>query len=138
VANEVVARFLDGKVIKGVSLDVDPNRPICHVRTGERRMVEVKLTTLKALYFVKDLVGDTKRDDSTLLAEADERSHGSYPIDIEFIDGERLVGFTVRYPPIRPFFFVLPADCAQQQHPRPREPGGRQADAAAGGRLTRV
>jgi hypothetical protein len=110
VANEVVARFLDGKVIKGVSLDVDPNRPICHVRTGERRMVEVKLTTLKALYFVKDLVGDAKRDDSTLLAEADERSHGSYPIDIEFIDGERLVGFTVRYPPIRPFFFVLPAD----------------------------
>ena len=46
MANEVVARFLDGKVIKGVSLDVDPNRPICHVRTGERRMVEVKLTTL--------------------------------------------------------------------------------------------
>ena len=110
MANEVVARFLDGKVIKGVSLDVDPNRPICHVRTGERRMVEVKLTTLKALYFVKDLVGDAKRDDSALLAEADERSHGSYPIDIEFIDGERLVGFTVRYPPIRPFFFVLPAD----------------------------
>ena len=110
MANEVVARFLDGKVIKGVSLDVDPNRPIFHVRTGERRMVEVKLTTLKALYFVKDLVGDAKRDDSALLAEADERSHGSYPIDIEFVDGERLVGFTVRYPPIRPFFFVLPAD----------------------------
>lgn len=110
MANEVVARLIDGTVIKGISLDVDPNRPSFHVRTGEQRVVEVKLTTLKALFFVKDLVGDAKREDSASLAEADERSHGIYPIDLEFIDGERLVGFTVRYPPIRPFFFVLPAD----------------------------
>jgi hypothetical protein len=35
---------------------------------------------------------------------------GSYSIELEFADGERLVGLTVRFPPVRPFFFVLPAD----------------------------
>jgi hypothetical protein len=109
VANEVVARLLDGRVIKGVSLDVDPGRPICHIRT-EERMVEVKLAALKALFFVKDLGGDARREDSSALIPADERARGAQAIDIQFIDGERLVGLTVRYPPVRPFFFVLPAD----------------------------
>jgi 23S rRNA pseudouridine1911/1915/1917 synthase len=31
-------------------------------------------------------------------------------IEVEFVDGERILGLTVRYPPIKPFFFVLPAD----------------------------
>ena len=30
MANEVVAHYLDGRVVKGVSLDVDPGRPVCH------------------------------------------------------------------------------------------------------------
>jgi len=34
------------------------------------------------------------------------------PIEIEFADGERLVGLTVRFPPVKPFFFILPADDA--------------------------
>lgn len=109
MANEVVAHFLDGRVIKGSSLDVDVGRPTCHIKTAEKT-VEVKLTALKALYFVKDLVGNSKREDSLALAAADERARGSFPIEVEFADGERLVGLTVRYPPVRPFFFVLPAD----------------------------
>jgi hypothetical protein len=44
------------------------------------------------------------------LEAGDGRARGSFPIALEFADGEKLVGLTVRYPPIRPFFFVLPAD----------------------------
>jgi hypothetical protein len=109
MANEVVARYLDGRVVKGVSLDVDPARPVCHIRTGQGSL-EVKLKELKALFFVKDLVGDASRDELLKLEPGDGRARGSFPIELEFADGEKLVGLTVRYPPIRPFFFVLPAD----------------------------
>lgn len=110
MANEVVAHYLDGRLVKGISLDVDPGRPRCHIRTGSGGAVEVKLSDLKALFFVKDLVGDAKREDAAKLSDDDGRARGSFPIALEFVDGERLVGLTVRYPPVRPFFFVLPAD----------------------------
>ena len=35
MANEVVAHYLNGRIVKGVSLDVDPGRPKFHVRTDE-------------------------------------------------------------------------------------------------------
>ena len=109
MANEVVAHYLNGKVVKGVSLDVDPGRPLRHIRTAEGAL-EVKLKELKALFFVKNLVGDAARDEARKLEPGDGRARGSFPIELEFVDGEKLVGLTVRYPPIRPFFFVLPAD----------------------------
>ena len=109
MANEVVARYQDGRIVKGISLDVDPGRPLFHIRTAQDTL-EVKLTELKALFFVKDLVGDSGRTDVLALEPRDGRARGSYPIELEFADGERLVGLTVRYPPVRPFFFVLPAD----------------------------
>ncbi|HWB39944.1 MAG TPA: hypothetical protein VG500_01735 [Gemmatimonadales bacterium] len=112
MANEVVAHYLNGRIVKGVSLDVDPGRPKFHVRTVSEGTLEVKLTELKALFFVKDLVGDAQRKDVLRLDAGDGRARGSFPIELEFADGERLVGLTVRYPPVRPFFFVLPADPA--------------------------
>jgi hypothetical protein len=110
MANEIVAHYLDGRVVKGVSLDVDPGKPLCHIRTTGQGTLEVKLTDLKALFFVKDLVGDKGRNDILQLEPKDGRARGAFPIELEFADGERLVGLTVRYPPVRPFFFVLPAD----------------------------
>lgn len=112
MANEVVAHYLSGRIVKGVSLDVDPGRPKCHIRTASEGTIEVKLTELKALFFVKDLVGNAGRADASQLAQGDGRARGAFPIELEFSDGERLVGLTVRYPPVRPFFFVLPADPA--------------------------
>ena len=35
MSNLVVARYLDGKLLKGTSLDVDPTRPTFHVRPPE-------------------------------------------------------------------------------------------------------
>jgi len=108
--NEVVAHYLDGRIVKGISLDVDPGKPACHIRTPGQGTLEVKLAELKALFFVKDLTGNAGRKDVLELAAGDGRALGAFPIELEFADGERLVGLTVRYPPIRPFFFVLPAD----------------------------
>jgi len=112
MANEVVAHYLDHRVVKGQSLDVDPAKPTCHVRTAHEGVVEVKLADLKALFFVRDLAGNPDRRDAEAIAAADARARGSVPIEIEFADGERLVGLTVRFPPVKPFFFILPADDA--------------------------
>lgn len=110
MANEVVARFLDGRVIKGVSLDVDPGRPTFHIRSPDGKVAEVKLAQLKALYFVKSLAGDPAHQEGNTIEPTDARVRGAYRIALTFADGERLVGLTVRYPPVKPFFFVLPAD----------------------------
>lgn len=110
MANEVVAHFIDGRLIKGVSLDIDPARPTCHVKTIEGRTVEVKLADLKALFFVRDLTGDPAHEEGTAVDPSDTRARGANRIELEFADGEWVVGLTVRFPPIRPFFYVLPAD----------------------------
>jgi hypothetical protein len=110
MSNAIVARFLDGKIVKGTSFDVDPARPVCHVRTPEKGMIEVPLAELKALYFVKSLPGNAAYNDLHTLDRADPRQRGATPVEIRFKDGERLVGFTGRYPPNRSHFFVLPAD----------------------------
>jgi hypothetical protein len=110
VANEVVAHFIDGRLVKGVCLDVDPGRPTCHITTVERETTEVKLAELKALFFVRDLTGDPARYEESVIHPDDVRTRGASRIELEFADGERLVGLTVRFPPVRPFFYVLPAD----------------------------
>jgi hypothetical protein len=110
MANEVVAHYLDHRIVKGQSLDVDPAKPTCHVRTLEHGVVEVKLADLKALFFVRDLSGDPSRSDEHVVAPTDVRTRGAALIELEFVDGEKLLGLTVRYPPIKPYFFVLPAD----------------------------
>src|SRR5215213_2996037 len=108
VIHKVVARYIDGRVVKGISHDINPKRPFCHIRT-DNGTLSVKLLDLKALFFVKDLVGDAKRKDGHTVETGDRRKPGARPIEIEFGDGERVVGLTVGYPPQGPFFYMLPA-----------------------------
>jgi hypothetical protein len=96
--------------MKGRALDMDPSRPSFHLRSPLHPPIEVKLAELKALFFVKDLDGNPERVDSMQLSEGDIRARGAQQIEVEFADGERIVGLTVRYPPVRPFFYIVPAD----------------------------
>lgn len=112
MSNHVVAHFLDGRLIKGTSLDVQPTKPDCHVRTADQGMVEVKLAELKALFFVKSLVGDSGHTYASELEPGDSRLAGSHRITVTFEDGERLVGLTNRYPPLGKFFWMVPVDAA--------------------------
>ena len=107
--NDVVAHFLDGRLVKGTSLDVAPNRPRCHVKTAEQ-MVEVELGKLKALFFVRDLEGDREYREANTPDPEDMRLRGTKGIEVRFHDGERLVGLTNRFPPTQQYFFVLPID----------------------------
>jgi hypothetical protein len=108
--NLVVARYLDGRTLKGTSLDVDPAKPTFHVRPPEGITAEVKLKELKALFFVRTLEGDMARHEAHALNPADPRALGSTAVSLHFPDGEQIVGLTNRFPPNRPFFFVVPVD----------------------------
>jgi hypothetical protein len=110
MANEVVAHYLDGRLIKGTCLDIDPARPTCHVKTAERGMVQVMLAQLKALFFVRTLGGNPDYEEVKTVDASDARVRGAAPIELQFADGERVVGLTTRFPPVRRFFYVVPAD----------------------------
>src|SRR5262245_58446795 len=107
--NTVVARFKDGRTVKGHSLNVDPDRPTFHVRT-ETGPIEVKLNDLKALFFVKDPTGNPAHNEATAPTPGDNRLVGSQPVLVEFADGEKIIGVTPRFPPTKPFFYVIPID----------------------------
>jgi Family of unknown function (DUF6982) len=110
MANLVVARFADGRTVKGNSLDVDPTRPQCHVRTADGEMVEIALSELKALFFVRTPDGNPEHEEGRAIEPADPRLRGARLIEVTFKDGETVVGLATRYPPNRQFFFIVPVD----------------------------
>jgi Family of unknown function (DUF6982) len=112
MSKPVVARFKDGRVLKGVSLDIDPSRPTFHLRPPQGSPVQISLSELKALFFVRSLDGDAQRTDQQTPDPTDPRARGSSMVVLRFADGEEIVGLTIRYPPNKPYFFVLPVDPA--------------------------
>jgi hypothetical protein len=110
--NKVVARFLDGRLVKGMTADFVPTKDIFHVTPAVAppgtKPVEIRLSDLKALFFVKDFGGDP---DYTERKEFDpSRPVAGRRIRVVFEDGEVLVGVTQGYQPGRPGFFLEPAD----------------------------
>lgn len=110
MGNQVVARFKDGRVLKGTSLDVDHNKPVFHVRPPGGTAEQVRLEDLKALFFVRSLDGDPARDDGRAPDPTDPRLRGSTVVRLTFADSEEIVGLTNRYPPNRDYFYVVPVD----------------------------
>ena len=114
IGNKVVARYRDGRVVKGFTQDFVPNRPSFHLAPeegpGAGKPVLVELAALKAVFFVKDLQGDPRRVDR-LEFEPGKPVIGR-KIRVVFADGETMLGTTHGYQPDRPGFFLAPADPA--------------------------
>ena len=110
--NKVVARYQDGRILKGFASDFLPNKDMFHLALADSppgsKPVEVKVAELKAVFFVKDFAGNPDYKDS-------EEFDASKPvigrkIKVLFSDGELLVGTTQGYQQGRAGFFVIPAD----------------------------
>jgi len=112
--SKIVARYRDGKILKGTTQNFFPNKPVFHVKrqagTGPEALVEVNLESLKAVFFVRDFGGNPKYDERKQLLDG-ERPQGRM-IEVAFRDGELLVGTTTGYDPKRPGFFLFPIDPA--------------------------
>ena len=114
----IVVHYLDGKVIKGTSQDFNPARPIFHLipATGGPA-IDVQCKLLKAVFFVKSLTGDPKRQDLGGFIAAPAATSQGKKLAIRFKDGELLCGYTLSHRPDREGFFLFPAD-AQSNNER--------------------
>jgi hypothetical protein len=108
--NLVVARYTNGCTIKGYTEDFFPNRPVFHVHLRPGESVAVKMADLKAVFFVKDLLGDrTHRKTRDFGPAGHDGAHGK-KIAVLFKDGEVLTGHTLSYVPGKQGFFLFPTD----------------------------
>ncbi len=108
--NKVALRFKDGRVVKGMTQDFMPGKPIFHIHaTGRDQADEVRSEDLKAVFFVKDFAGRPEYSESREFPEKPQAGKGR-KIAVLFNDGELLTGYTLGYDPKRPGFFVMPTD----------------------------
>jgi len=109
VSERVVARFMDGKTMKGFTRDFIVSRPefsIFQSPEAPDDSVSVPFADLKAVFFVRHFAGNAEyRERKTFHGPAHGRK-----IQVTFNDGETLVGTTQAYRAGGTGFFVTPAD----------------------------
>ena len=108
---KVVARYVDGRLVKGYTFDFGPAQPRFHVfpePSASGPSTQVLVRELKALFFVRDLVGNPARQDGQEF-HSGEAPAGQH-VEVRFRDGEVIVG-TADSPPTDALgFFLVPAD----------------------------
>jgi len=108
---KIVARYINGKVIKGLTQDFFPNKDRFHLQfvgKSTAEASEIDLKDLKAVFFVRDYIGDYQYDERKSYTEGEKAS--GRKMEVTFKDGEVMVGSTLGYDPSRPGFFLFPAD----------------------------
>jgi hypothetical protein len=105
---KVVARFTDGRVVYGYTNDFHPSKAHLHLSPNPRRAAStfIPLSQLKALFFVRDFVGDPTFVDAQVFRQP---SHGRQ-LEVTFYDGEVMVGSTLSFRSEGQGFFLRPAD----------------------------
>jgi len=106
--NLVVARYSDGRVVKGTTVDFLPGRDVMHVQAENGEITLVHHSDLKAVFFVRSLRGNPSHSESNRFDP--DRPVPGRKLRVVFADGEVLIGTTQGYQPNRPGFFLIPAD----------------------------
>lgn len=110
IRSKVVARFVDGRQVKGVTQDFAPDKPVFHVFVGgdeSTKAIPVSIADLKAVFFVRSYEGDKSHRDYKLFDRAKVKAR---KILVWFLDGEKLLGLTLGYNAGKQGFFLTPAD----------------------------
>jgi small nuclear ribonucleoprotein (snRNP)-like protein len=113
IANKIVVKFKDGKIIKGWSTDFGPNKEIFHLHPLEEYgidILEIETSSLKAVFFVKDYKGNKDYKKVRTFEGQSKGIPSQRKIVIIFKDGENFYGTTHSYDPERKGFFVYPID----------------------------
>jgi hypothetical protein len=107
---KIVVRYANGDLLKGFTQDFHPSRaqfslwPGINATPSERVVVQV--SSLKAVFFVRDFDGNPgHRDRKTFAARTQGRR-----VEVTFADTEVILGTTLNYRPDGQGFFVIPAD----------------------------
>jgi len=108
---KVVVRYSNGRVIKGFTQDFFPNKDRFHLFPADNpsgEPIEVLVSDLKAVFMVRDFVGNPQYTERKKYIEGEKVS--GRKVEVTFRDGEVLVGSTLGYDPKRQGFFLFPTD----------------------------
>jgi hypothetical protein len=107
---KVVARYADGRLVKGYTFDFGPSQSRFHVfeqPMASGASTQVLVRDLKAVFFVRDLMGNPARQDGHKFPSGEAAGRH---VEVRFRDGEVIVG-TADSPTTDPLgFFLIPAD----------------------------
>ena len=107
---KVVVAYLDGRRLKGYAYNFSALKDAFDLLPQENphqsRGTKVEMKDLKAIFFVKDFMGNPEHGESQYV----EASGHGRKIEVALHDGEKLVGTTEGYNPQKPGFFMVPAD----------------------------
>ena len=109
---KIVVRFSDGRIKKGYSQDFFPNKPAFHLirndARGSRELEEIRVTDLKAIFFVNSFAGNPDYKERKKFTEED--SPKGRKVEVTFADGEILQGSVLGYSSKDPGFSLFPVD----------------------------
>ncbi len=107
--NKIVVHWINGEIAKGYSTDFSPDRAVFHLKSMSNPscVEEVSLDVLKAVFFVKDLQGESGHVDSHDFSKA---PMGGKHIIITFCDSEKFYGTSDTIHRDHSGFFIFPID----------------------------
>jgi hypothetical protein len=109
---KIVARYMDGTMIKGHTQNFHPNKPTFYLYGNgcgtSEKPTELRMEGLKAVFFVKTFDGNPQNNERKCFQE-DDRPAGR-KVQVTFVDGEIMQGSTLGYNAQRQGFFLFPVD----------------------------
>lgn len=103
----IVARRLDGGLAKGHAVSFEPGAEVALEAERGRAEVRIPAADLKAVFFVKDLEGDPRHEDSRSYRDSQPLGRRVW---IRFRDGEEIAGWSLSYRRGCEGFYVFPTD----------------------------
>ena len=111
---KAVVKYKNGEIIKGWVEDFRLDResfilfPL--IEYSEEERMEIKFSSLKAVFFVKDLAGNKNYKKARTFEGQPKVTPTQHKIIVTFKDGENVYGTSHSYGPDRKGFFVYPID----------------------------
>jgi len=111
---KAVVKYQNGEIIKGWIEDFRPDREsfilFPFIEYGEEERIEIKYSSLKAVFFVKDFIGDKDYKKVRTFNVDLKITPSQRKLIINFLDGEHLYGTSHSYGRYKVGFFVYPID----------------------------
>jgi len=112
--HKAVIKFQNGEIIKGWVENFNPNRDILFIyplkEYSNKDKMDIKVNSLKAIFFVKDFVGNSEYKKVRTFEGHDWVMPTQKRIIVHFKDGEKIYGTSYSYNPTKIGFFVYPVD----------------------------
>lgn len=112
--HKAVIKYQDGRIIKGWVQNFKPERGFVMVNPlteySEEEKLEIKISELKAVFFVKDFIGNSTFKKAKTFENYPPSTPTQRHIIVHFKDGEKLYGTSYSYNPNKNGFFVYPID----------------------------